>query len=966
MHALSSNTKEDAAKLKWDGVKCLFEDAQSDILLLLDTCAIRDAPPSGSHGVKQGIAACSYEPNWRDPNARSFTALLSEALLKLSGGRPFTLQRLYDEIHGQHQVVMQQQARLANGASKAPTPEKFPFLFTLYPGKGQGLILAPLTAKNKSSLDGETESKAQALTGASVEDLTMDEARVLVCTTFVGDASPDMSSFTQWLANTPPGASKITVEGMFIGPPTMLLISMPQNVWNVVQHDKVCCFLGFITTHNMIHLYQNLVRSSAKATPKEVEDGRILLEASKAATAPSMRYDEPPRRAPLPSDAPSRSTALGSQTDASLQFITYTPRKGGEKEDEVEDSAEMQEAAEQLKALSHLRHHSDDMRGGTMQQSGRGHDASADGNHQGHEDDDPSDDANGSGADDSQYNASQGGTIRVATGPISSSSPNPGRDNKALRRSLSKQFIRQETRCTLCTHAPFKDSSSLRKHIAAAHTRPFPCAFSFAGCISTFGSKNEWKRHIASQHLCLTYYRCSSCPMQAAPNGGDNTAMGRGNEFNRKDLFTQHLRRMHAPFSIKKATAKGDPRLQAEWEAHVKEMQQSCLINRRQPPQRSACPKPDCQSLFEGPGSWDEWTEHVGRHMEKGEGGRLGVDSHLAKWALDEGIIERKEDGKYRLTNQGGGGGSDESPPAPQQATPTKREHHHYNEAVSAADKLQHRGEKRARDDDSVVAGGGSGGGGPSGSSPPPPPIKTDSSAESDERAARLGALDPAIVKDAIRAVRPGRRRLTGGMDESSGASDDKNADAESSGGAAAVSDEPGVVQTEEEPAVTAEGGSAEDESTLGRRRTTRVRLPSRERQWVPSGSRRKLRNSTKRGSTHLGHATTAAAALAAVALGERSSSGGGSAANEEEDDVIEDEVVVLGDEFTAGAAADDHERHDEMEKGEEAAPVKDEKSTADTGVDADRKVLSDVTGGGDEAAVADTVIVADKMEVDG
>jgi len=126
------------------------------------------------------------------------------------------------------------------------------------------------------------------------------------------------------------------------------------------------------------------------------------------------------------------------------------------------------------------------------------------------------------------------------------------------RRSIQKQGPKQDTRCSLCSHAPFKDSSSLRKHIAAAHTRPFPCAFSFAGCTSTFGSKNEWKRHIASQHLCLTFYRCSSCPQ--------STVEGKGNEFNRKDLFTQHLRRMHAPFAIKKAIAKGDSKLQLEWE----------------------------------------------------------------------------------------------------------------------------------------------------------------------------------------------------------------------------------------------------------------------------------------------------------------------------------------------------------------------------------------------------------------
>ena len=40
--------------------------------------------------------------------------------------------------------------------------------------------------------------------------------------------------------------------------------------------------------------------------------------------------------------------------------------------------------------------------------------------------------------------------------------------------------------------------------------------------------------------------------------------------------------------------------------------------------------------------------------MEKGEADRLGVDRLLAKWALEEGIIERKEDGEYRLCSGNG------------------------------------------------------------------------------------------------------------------------------------------------------------------------------------------------------------------------------------------------------------------------------------------------------------------------
>jgi hypothetical protein len=308
------------------------------------------------------------------------------------------------------------------------------------------------------------------------------------------------------------------------------------------------------------------------------------------------------------------------------QVVYQEPGSSGipDHKDDVEDSVEMHEAAEQLKALSHVRHVSHDP---AISERNHSHIASEDspGVRSGREESASSQDAGDSGNEDQMYSSEYNSPA---------SRPKP-------RRSIQKQGPKQDTRCSLCSHAPFKDSSSLRKHIAAAHTRPFPCAFSFAGCSSTFGSKNEWKRHIASQHLCLTFYRCSSCPQ--------STVEGKGNEFNRKDLFTQHLRRMHAPFAIKKAIAKGDSKLQLEWETHVKEMQASCLVHRRQPPQRSACPKPDCSNVFEGAGSWDDWTEHVGRHMEKGEAGRLGVDKLLARWALEEGIIERRGDGEYRL-----------------------------------------------------------------------------------------------------------------------------------------------------------------------------------------------------------------------------------------------------------------------------------------------------------------------------
>lgn len=616
------------------------------MLLLLDTCGSQNAPPTISKSSKEVIAAYGLEQSSRKPGSRSFTATLTDSLVRLSTTvRPFTVQQLYQDVLAwRHEEASRAQPVAASGTPKpmADRP-RLPVYFTLTSGRGQGLSLAPLPPKSASNddrqqngeEDGPKLKQEEPLVGLGTDvDLTFDEARVLVCTTFVGDASPDMGFFKQWLHNTPPLASKIAVEGIFIGPPTMLLISMPQLIWSVVQHDKVCCFLGYINSHNMVHLYKQLVASTPVPTPspQAVEDGRILLEAREAAaSSPSLIRRETSNHPVLPPETP------GHLEDGQKPLpLTQTPGQSVLPRDgsnvpvqvNVEDSAEMQEAAEQLKALSHVRHLSD----GNPQSTEHQHTQVGDNIEVRHpllEDD--RDTSHDNAPDEFQF---------AVSAKVKDVQP-----RKPLK-AKEKPTLKQETRCSMCSHAPFKDSSSLRKHVAAAHTRPFPCAFSFAGCTSTFGSKNEWKRHIASQHLCLQYYRCSSCTQSAAE--------GKGNEFNRKDLFTQHLRRMHAPFAVKKSLAKADSRVQMEWDSHVKEMQQSCLVTRRMPPSRSACPKPECQTVFEGAGSWDEWTEHVGRHMEKGEAQRMGVDRLLAKWALDEGIIEPKGNGEYKLCNQPG------------------------------------------------------------------------------------------------------------------------------------------------------------------------------------------------------------------------------------------------------------------------------------------------------------------------
>lgn len=206
--------------------------------------------------------------------------------------------------------------------------------------------------------------------------------------------------------------------------------------------------------------------------------------------------------------------------------------------------------------------------------------------------------------------------------------------------------------CPECSHS-FKDDSTLQNHVKKQHTRPFTCVFRFAGCDSTFASKNEWKRHVMSQHLLLHYWLCDIdvCAANkndpAAPHShsgkrnksrrAENAAGGEligpplpdGAIFNRKDLYTQHLRRMHTPAHIKKTgSAKSSKKATsssqapscaspADWDDTIKALQSNALRERCQLPDYMDCPAARCNQAFTGADAWDQRMEHVARHLEK-------------------------------------------------------------------------------------------------------------------------------------------------------------------------------------------------------------------------------------------------------------------------------------------------------------------------------------------------------------
>ncbi|GAB7327966.1 hypothetical protein MBLNU13_g00030t2 [Cladosporium sp. NU13] len=174
--------------------------------------------------------------------------------------------------------------------------------------------------------------------------------------------------------------------------------------------------------------------------------------------------------------------------------------------------------------------------------------------------------------------------------------------------------------------------------------RAFLCPLAPYGCKSAFNAKNEWKRHAMTQHFRMGFWRCDQC----------TDSPDRPNDFNRKDLFVQHVRRMHPTHTTLPApnNSKNKSRAQGKtttMEAALNKIAERCYQLTHSAPESCCCVF--CEDTFEGDGAMESRTEHVGKHMEsrRKEGldpvavGDWREDEELESWLLRHGMIARQK-----------------------------------------------------------------------------------------------------------------------------------------------------------------------------------------------------------------------------------------------------------------------------------------------------------------------------------
>ncbi|CAD0095749.1 unnamed protein product [Aureobasidium vineae] len=206
---------------------------------------------------------------------------------------------------------------------------------------------------------------------------------------------------------------------------------------------------------------------------------------------------------------------------------------------------------------------------------------------------------------------------------------------------------------------------SPRKQQANKAKTAYPCPFLPYGCPASFSSKNEWKRHLNTQHLSLSTYRCGLC----VPKLSASSTPPQTNDFNRKDLFIQHLRRMHCESSSESTSTVSNIKTARYNCIPIPNTPESlsgeadrCYIAPPLPPACTQCIF--CCSTFSGPQAWIQRTEHISHHLERLRRDGLKVpkvenwrrDVELERWCLEIGVLvlHRGRDGVGRVRVKSG------------------------------------------------------------------------------------------------------------------------------------------------------------------------------------------------------------------------------------------------------------------------------------------------------------------------
>ena len=271
----------------------MLEQAKSDVLILLDCCAAASSATGNGSGITEIIAACGFEAWAPGVGQHSFTRSLIDELKYLQHRNfPFSTSLLHNKVLARVKYWKPRYDELARHREMRKTPiyivisnETRPRSIELEPRVPRLLTVTEDTIINTnstspgSSLRGSafsslslsedaasTSGSASESSCSSVSEVWPDKKfecpKVLISVALEEEQWLSAPQWADWMRSIPGLVKYANVEGIYKSDSTLLLISIPIAVWNLIPSSPAISFVGFSRSRNLLKSYSTTEKAS--------------------------------------------------------------------------------------------------------------------------------------------------------------------------------------------------------------------------------------------------------------------------------------------------------------------------------------------------------------------------------------------------------------------------------------------------------------------------------------------------------------------------------------------------------------------------------------------------------------------------------------------------------------------------------------------------------------------------------
>lgn len=268
----SSSGLREGPTVQWSGLQSNLEHAESDTLILLDCCSAASSISGDGSGVSEIIAACGFETWAPGVGDHSFTRSLIDELRYWSRHQKLSVAILHQKVLSR---IKHWKPRF--GTTGEHEQRKTPIYVVLSnEGKQRSIDLSPLlprirppvelatisedhpydSSSSSSESPPNSDEQATASSHSSLDhvwpDMEFESPKALISVALEEDQWLQTDDWLRWLRSIPALVKHTRVEGVFKSGSTMILLSLPVAVWDLLPQEPAIHFIGFIQSNNLL------------------------------------------------------------------------------------------------------------------------------------------------------------------------------------------------------------------------------------------------------------------------------------------------------------------------------------------------------------------------------------------------------------------------------------------------------------------------------------------------------------------------------------------------------------------------------------------------------------------------------------------------------------------------------------------------------------------------------------------